>query len=156
MSPNEYRFIDGRGTQPLLGALSDNITYGFEHNLRTCAWFFDVSKSFDIVIHSILLNKLWAIGFRSPFLLLLKRFLSERFQLVSVNGVHSSKAFLKSGVPQGSVLSPILLNIYSTDMFTAVSDCILYQYADDTLLLTRHLSCSTSIQILQYNVLQIN
>lgn len=149
MSPNQYGFIAGRGTQPLLDALSDDINYGFEHNLCTCACFLDVSKAFDTVSHSILLKKLSAIGFRGPFLLLLESFLSDRSQMVSVNGVHSSKIFLKSGVPQGSILSPLLFNIYVNDMCTAVSDCILYQYADDTLLLTRHLSYPKSIEMLQ-------
>lgn len=149
MSPSQYGFIAGRGTQPLLDTFSDDLNYGFENNLFTCACFLDVSKAFDTVNHSILLSKISAIGFRGPFLSLLENFLLGRTQLVSVNNVQSSTVSLKSGVPQGSVLSPLLFNIYVNDLYSVVSNCIIYQYADDTLLLTRHTSYPEALQMLQ-------
>lgn len=132
MSPNQYGFIADRGTQPLLEAVSDNINFGFEHNLFTCACFLDVSKAFDTMNHSILLHKISAIGFRGPFFSVLQNILFESSQLVAINDAHSSKVSLTSGVPQGSILSPLLFNTYFNDMSTVISDSILYQYADDT------------------------
>lgn len=78
--------------------------------------------------------------FRGPFLSLLSSFLRDRIQLMATNDVHSTKFYLQAGVPQNSILSPLLFNIYANDTSTALSDCILYQYAEDTILLTRHLS----------------
>lgn len=149
ISPTQYGFVPGRGTQPLLESLSDQLNLGFENNLFICACFLDVRKAFDTVSHSILLQKLSAVGFRGPFLSLLTNFLQNRSQLVSIKGLHSVKVSLKSGVPQGSVLSPLLFNIYVNDMSTSVSNCSLYQYADDTLLLTSHLSYSRAMEMLQ-------
>lgn len=149
MSPNQYGFIAGRGTQPLLESLSDELNFSFEHNLFTCACFLDVSKAFDTVNHLILQHKLSALGFRGPFLSLLKDFLHERSQLVAVNGVYSSNLSLKAGVPQGSILSPLLFNIYVNDMASAVTNCMIYQYADDTLVLTHHLSYPKAMEMLQ-------
>lgn len=149
ISPNQYGFVPGRGTQPLLEALSDEINLGFENNLFICACFLDVKKAFDTVSHSMLLQKLSTVGFRGPFLTLLTNFLQDRSQLVSIKGIHSVKVSLKSGVPQGSVLSPLLFNIYVNDMSTSVSNCSLYQYADDTLLLTSHLTYSRAMEMLQ-------
>ena len=149
ISPTQYGFVPGRGTQPLLEALSDYVNLGFEHNLFICACFLDVAKAFDTVSHSILIKKLSAVGFRGPFLILLKNFLQDRSQLVTIDGTRSAKVSLKSGVPQGSVLSPILFNIYVNDMSTSVSNCTLFQYADDTLLLTSHLCYSRAMEMLQ-------
>lgn len=149
ISPTQYGFIPGRGTQQLLEAFSDNINLGFESNLFTCACFLDVSKAFDTVNHSILIQKLSAVGFRGPFLALLKNFLQDRTQMVSIEGICSNKISLKAGVPQGSILSPLLFNIYVNDMYTSISNCTIYQYADDTLLLTSHLSFPIAMKMLQ-------
>lgn len=58
----------------------------------------------------------------------------------------NNKLPLKSGVPQGSILSPLLFNIFINDFSSAVSKCMIFQYADDTVLLTKHICYSKQLR----------
>lgn len=128
----------------------------FEKNQVACALFIDVSKAFNTVSHSILLKKLSNLGFRGPFFSLLQNFLTGRTQVVSIANNRSSKIDLKAGVPQGSVLSPLLFNIFVNDMSKAISGCSLFQYADDTVLLSVHLNPATAITSLQNDTCRLH
>lgn len=145
----------GKGTQPLLEDFSDLLHNAFEHNLFTCALFLDVSKAFDSVSHKVLLSKLYSLGFRGPFYTLLENFLSNRKQLVSICAIHSAKMSLGAGVPQGSILSPLLFNIYVNDLPQAVKFCKVFQYADDTVLLSSHIRYHEAIDLLQLDVTRV-
>lgn len=149
LSNRQYGFVAGRGTQSLLEELSDRLNDAFEHNQFACALFLDVSKAFDSLSHKILLKKLHDYGFRGPFHSLLQNFLTDRSQLVSVGKMRSSKIFLKAGVPQGSVLSPLLFNLYVNDLPRSTASCEIFQYADDTLLLSGHLNLTDAVIFLQ-------
>uniref|UniRef100_A0A0K8R5B7 Putative rte ele1 orf1-h 1e-60-j 4 n=1 Tax=Ixodes ricinus TaxID=34613 RepID=A0A0K8R5B7_IXORI len=120
-----------------------------------CALFIDVAKAFDSVNHNILLNKLYRVGFCGPFHALLKSFLINRTQIVSVGNVRSSLAFLTSEVPQGSILSPLFFNIYVNDISTSITTSKIFQYADDTLIFSRHLVYERAIEMLQIDVAKI-
>ncbi len=85
----------------------------------------DLPKAFDIVSHDILLKKMYKTGIAS---FIFRQYLSNRTQSVRVGDSLSSKF----GVPQGSILGPILFTIYVNDLSTQVKDCLLVQYADDT------------------------
>uniref|UniRef100_A0A131Y4P1 Putative tick transposon n=1 Tax=Ixodes ricinus TaxID=34613 RepID=A0A131Y4P1_IXORI len=149
ISSTQYGFVAGRGTIDLLENFSDTLHYSFENNMYTCALFIDVAKAFDTVNHDILLYKLCRMGFRGPFYSLLANFLSNRTQVVSLGNSRSSQVCLTSGVPQGSILSPLLFNIYVNDLPTAVTSSTVLQYADDTVLFSRHLVYEHAIKILQ-------
>ena len=71
-------------------------------------FFIDLEKAFDTVNHKILIEKLYFYGFRGVSPELIKSFLLNRQQYVSINGYDSSKADIKCGVPQGSTLGPLL------------------------------------------------
>lgn len=154
-SSRQYGFISGSGTQLLLEDVADKIYSGFEGNMFSCAVFLDVSKAFDTVNHEILLEKLWRFGFRGPFHSLLKNLLEGRAQVVSIDKVNSSTQLLETGVPQGSVLSPLLFNVYVNDLETVISGCDIFQYADDTLLVSRHINFEKAVHALQLNVLKV-
>lgn len=141
--------VSSTDTQPLLEDFADELHYAFEKNEVVCALFVDVSKAFDSVNPSILFQKLYHIGFRGPFLELLKDYLTGRSQQVHIGPKRSSKLALKSGVPQGSILAPLLFNVFVNDMSDSIVSCKLYQYADDTVLLSRHIEYEKSIFILQ-------
>lgn len=147
----QYGFIPGRGTQPALDDFSDYLYAAFEKNMFACALFLDVSKAFDTVSHQLLLKKLQNLGFRGPFFSLLESFLSDRAQSVVIGDFKSSLISLKAGVPQGSILSPLLFNIFVNDMAHVINECKIYQYADDTLLVARHIDFSNSLNLLQAN-----
>lgn len=152
LSPNQFRFVAVKGTTLLLESFSDEIFSTFEQNSFSIALFLDISKAFDTVNHGILLDKLYLLGFRGPFHDILKSYLCNRFQIVAVDSHFSSKSPIKAGVPQGSILSPLLFNIFINDFSSAISRCTVYQYADDTVLLAKHVCYQSAIKMLQNDV----
>ena len=95
----------------------------------------DLSKAFDCLPHAILLNKLSAYGVSDNSVSLLKSYLSNRKQQIKVNSVLSNWADIHKGVPQGSILGPLLFNVFFiNDIFLFIKDSSLYNYADDNTL----------------------
>ena len=91
----------------------------------------DLSKAFDCLIHELLIAKLHAYGFDHNALLLIQNYLSNRNQRVKVNSNYSQWSEIMNGVPQGSILGPVLLNIYLSDLFLFTSNSEIANYADD-------------------------
>lgn len=155
LSPTQQGFTAGRGTDSLLEELVDSLHSTFESNKFACALFLDVSKAFATISHKVLLKKLYDYGFRGPFYRILQDFLTNRTQHVSLCNATSVNVPLKAGVPQGSVLSPLLFNLYVNDLAKTVLGCDIYQYADDTLLFSRHINFHDAISLLQTNASRV-
>ena len=92
----------------------------------------DLSKAFDCVNHDLLIAKLSAYGVGFSALKLILSYLSGRKQRVRINNTYSSFKDVKYGVPQGSVLGPLLFNIYMCDLFFHIKDWQVANYADDS------------------------
>ena len=97
----------------------------------------DLQKAFDTIDHKILLQKLKYIGFSSSATDWVKSYLTNRTTFVEIEGCKSSDKEIKCGVPQGSILGPLLFLIYVNDMCQAVQ-CDLLLYADDSCLTVTH------------------
>ena len=98
------------------------------------AVFVDLSKAFDIVNHNILIDKLTAIGVKGVEGNWFKSYLSNRNQRVSINGTNSNSCNITSGVPQGSILGPLLFLLFINDMPDYIKHSTVDMYADDTLI----------------------
>ena len=92
----------------------------------------DLSKAFDCVSHDLIFAKLEAYGFHIDALKLIHEYLSNRKQRVKVNDAYRLWKYIFHGVPQGSILSPLLFNIHLRDLFYFLEDLDIASYADDT------------------------
>ena len=92
----------------------------------------DFSKAFDTVDHSILLDKLYHYGVRGCAYHWFQSYLSNRSQRVTYDGVKSSLGFIKCGVPQGSILGPLLFLLYINDLSSVCKHAFPILFADDT------------------------
>ena len=99
--------------------------------------YLDIAKAFDKVDHGILLRKLRVMGIGGPMLTWIQEFLVNRSQIVSVDGELSQKAAVVSGVPQGTVLGPILFLVFVSDVDGGLQHASASSFADDTRILMK-------------------
>ena len=136
-----YKFQSGfrknYSTNTCLGHLTDKITTGFEKGLFTGMVLIDLQKVFDTIDHQTLLKKMKYLGFSKNTITWFKSYLCERKFKISINISYSSPASLLCGIPQGSILGPLLFLLYINDFLQgAVSDSLLY--ADDACIDFQH------------------
>ena len=110
--------------------------------------FFYLKKAFDCVNHQILLAKLPFYGFTTLVLEWFRSYLSGRVQKVCVGNSSSQWGNITTGVPQGSILGPLLFSLFVNDIPASVSNCVCRLYADDTILYTSGDSISDLNQLL--------
>ena len=131
ISKHQSGFRPGDSTINQLLAITDEIFQSFENNAETRAAFLDISKAFDKVWHEGLLFKLKRSGITGNLHSLICDFLSDRSQRVVLNGMESTWLPIESGVPQGSVLGPLLFLVYINDLTDNISSNMRL-FADDS------------------------
>lgn len=130
----QYGFLKGKSTEQALLAQKECIIDAFEDKNIVLGVYIDFSKAFDCVQHNLLLYKLEHYGVRGRSNDLLRSYLRHRSQFVTNDTFDSKTKRLKSGVPQGSILGPLLFIVYINDIFSSFTNCKWVGYADDTAL----------------------
>lgn len=132
----QYGFRKGYGTEAAVVSVVNEICNGLDKGFSGVAGvFFDLSKAFDLVDHSILIKKLEFFGIQGSTIKLIESYLHNRSQYVKIGNSRSSTKPVKCGVPQGSIIGPLLFLIYINDLQNITFFGKLFMFADDICLL---------------------
>ena len=131
----QFGFRPKHSTAHALTNITEEIRNSLDRGKFSCAVFVDFQKAFDTVNHSVLLAKLEHYGIRGTINKWFESYLSNRKHSVTINGFDSDLHDANHGVPQGSVLGPLLFLIYINDLYRSIKFSKTYHFADDTNLL---------------------
>ena len=131
----QFGFRSKHSTNHALLSLTEMVREALDSGKFACGIFIDLQKAFDTVDHQILLKKLEYYGIKGKANDWFNSYLTNRQQFVSINGYKSTNQIMKYGVPQGSVLGPLLFLIYINDLHNAIKFSTTHHFADDTNLL---------------------
>ena len=131
LNERQFGFRTRHSTEHAIMCIVDKIQRAIENRNMACGIFLDFSKAFDTIDHHILINKLDYYGVRGVAKSWFVSYLTNRKQVVSVNGVTSGEQVVSCGVPQGSVLGPLLFLIYINDFHNSSDLFEFHLFADD-------------------------
>ena len=151
ISTNQFGFLCQRSSMQQLLKFIISIHEAFNHKSQVDTVYFDIRKAFDSVSHGFLLDKLVDIGISASVWRFMRAYLDSRQQCVSVDNTLSSFLPVSSGVPQGSILGPLLFLIYANDLSSYISYSKVFIYADDTKI-CREISCHQDFFALQSDI----
>jgi len=148
----QHGFLRNRSTATQLMTIFTNINTILDSGTQSDTVYFDLSKAFDSVPHRLLIHKLKSFGLHGTLLAWIENYLTHRWQRVSINGTNSDWLKVTSGVPQGSILGPLLFILYINDLPTVLSPNTLCAiFADDTKI-SRHIVSHQDHLILQRDI----
>ena len=143
---NQFGFQKNKATYMPILLLQDTITKAFEEGEFALGLYIDIKKAFDTVNIELLLKKLFKYGVRHKSHNIISSYLSERTQCVKIRNTVSAYKEVTMGVPQGSILGPILFILYINDLPNISNDMTCLSYADDTAIIFKN-KCITHLQL---------
>ena len=132
LTSSQHGYKLGRSTLTALLEISDKILHAMDNQELSVLVLLDMSKAFDSICHSVLIEKLRSMGLKASAINWISSYLKDRNQFVKVGNLSSDKMYLTCGVPQGSILGPLLFIVYVNDIPAVIKHCKTWQYADDT------------------------
>ena len=156
LNSSQHGFRRGRSTETALCDLTNDIYSAFDNKLSTVAVFLDLSKAFDTVDHNVLIEKLRHCGVRGSALMWFTDYLNDRKQCVKFNEEISTFKEIKTSVPQGSSLGPLLFIIYINDIINCSKLLKFCIYADDSVIYLSGKNASSVIQIVNDQLFHLN
>jgi hypothetical protein len=156
LTPQQFGFRKKTGTNDALKSINDVVTGALNEGKYVGAVLIDLQKAFDTIDHNILLDKCSNLGIRGKMLNIIKSYMTNRKTSTKINNNISEMKNIEFGVPQGSVLGPLLFIIYINDITKYMDNVHTSLYADDILLISVHQNYDVMINNLQSDFNAIN
>lgn len=152
----QYGFRRGSSTLTATSEMLDDVYQDLDSSRFSGALLLDLKKAFDVINHELLLKKLMCYGVRGHAHTLIRSYLLGRTQFVSINGVCSGTRSVTTGVPQGSVLGPLLFMLYINDISGLQLHGKVRLFADDTAIMYSDRDCISIARLIQEDLYTLN
>ena len=153
---NQFGFQKGMSTEYAINSLLHNVVHSMNNDETGFCILLDFAKAFDTVNHEILLDKLQYYGIRGTALKWFQSYLKDRMQCTEIGNTQSNLEYVKCGVPQGSILGPLLFLLYINDIVFSSEVFKFTLFADDTSLFYSHKNAHDAVEIINNELAKIS